>query len=90
MIKSTHLKTDKKEFEIECDICSTVIKKEILKTSIASFDSLNNQHLSNTETALCNVCKPKFIKWVRDKYPKDCWCKHLKEYEKAQSKSEGI
>ena len=85
MIKSTHLKTDKKEFEIECDICSSVLTKEILKT-LTNIDP----KLSTTEIALCNVCKPKFIKWVREKYPKDCWCKHIKEYEKAQSKSEGI
>jgi len=85
MIKTTNIKKDKKEFEIECDICSSVLTKEILKT-------LNDidPKLSTTEIALCNVCKPKFIKWVREKYPKDCWCKHIKEYEKAQSTSEGI
>ena len=83
MIKTTNIKKAKKEFEIECDICSSVLTKEVLKT-LTDIDP----KLSTTETALCNVCKPKFIKWVRDKYPKDCWCKHLKEYEKAQSKSE--
>ena len=85
MIKTTNIKKDKKEFEIECDICSSVLTKEILKT-LTNIDP----KLSTTEIALCNVCKPKFIKWVREKYPKDCWCKHIKEYEKAQSKSEGI
>ena len=83
MIKTTNIKKDKKEFEIECDICSSVLTKEILKT-LTDIDP----KLSTTEIALCNVCKPKFIKWVREKYPKDCWCKHIKEYEKAQSKSE--
>ena len=83
MIKTTNIKKDKKEFEIECDICSSVLTKEILKT-LTNIDP----KLSTTEIALCNVCKPKFIKWVREKYPKDCWCKHIKEYEKAQSKSE--
>ena len=90
MIKTTNIKKDKKEFEVECDICSTLITKEILKSSISDTISLADQNISNTETALCDTCKPKFIKWVREKYPKDCWCKHLKEYEKAQSTSEGI
>jgi len=88
MIKTTNIKKDKKEFEVECDICSTVITKEILKTSISKLDSLTDQNISNTETALCDVCKPKFTKWVRKNYPQDCWCKHLKEYKEAQSKSE--
>ena len=80
MIKTTNIKKDKKEFEIECDICSSVLTKEVLKTLTDT-----DPKLSNTETALCNVCKPKFIKWVREKYPKDCWCKHLKEYKTLQS-----
>jgi len=83
MIKTTNIKKAKKEFEIECDICSSVLTKEVLKT-LTDIDP----KLSTTEIALCDVCKPNFIKWVREKYPKDCWCKHLKEYEKAQSKSE--
>ena len=85
MIKTTNIKKDKKEFEIECDICSSVLTKEVAKT-------LNDidPKLSTTEIALCNTCKDKFIKWVREKYPKDCWCKHIKEYEKAQSTSEVI
>ena len=85
MIKSTNIKTDKTEFEVECDICKTTLTKEILKSSSVSDIELQ---LSNTETALCNTCKPKFIKWVRANYPKDCWCKHLTEYKEAQSKSE--
>ena len=85
MIKSTNILSIKTEFEVECDICKSTLTKEILK-SVSDIEL----KLSNTETALCNVCKPKFIKWVREKYPKDCWCKHIKEYEKAQSKSEEI
>jgi len=85
MIKTTNILSAKTEFEVECDICKSTLTKEILK-SVSDIEL----KLSNTETALCNVCKPKFIKWVREKYPKDCWCKHIKEYEKAQSKSEEI
>ena len=80
MIKTTNILSDKIEFEVECDICKSTLTKEILK-SVSDIEL----KLSNTETALCNVCKPKFIKWVREKYPKDCWCGHLKEYKTLQS-----
>ena len=83
MIKTTNILSAKTEFEVECDICKSTLTKEILK-SVSDIEL----KLSNTETALCNVCKPKFIKWVRKNYPQDCWCGHLKEYKKAQSKSE--
>lgn len=83
MIKSTNILSAKTKYEVECDICKTTLTKEILKSSsISEVDS----KLSTTETALCDTCKPKFIKWVREKYPKDCWCKHLTEYKKLQSK----
>jgi len=81
MIKSTKIHLNKKELEVECDICKTTLTKEILKSSVEE-----NPKLSTTETALCDTCKPKFIKWVREKYPKDCWCKHLAEYKTIQSK----
>jgi len=83
MIKTTSALSAKTEFEIECDVCGSISTKEISKTSIDA-----DQKLSSAEAALCNTCKPKFVKWVREKYPKDCWCKHIKEYKEAQSKSE--
>ena len=80
MLKSTNILSAKTEFEVECDICKSTLTKEILKSLVDI-----NPKLSTTETALCDTCKPKFIKWVREKYPKDCWCKHIEEYKILQS-----
>jgi YgiT-type zinc finger domain-containing protein len=83
MIKTTNITTTKKEFNIECDICSTTLKREITKEKTIS---LENSYISNTDSAFCNECEEKFIKWIREKYPKDCWCKHIEEYKKLQAK----